>query len=310
LITIICVNPIVENIFYVDSLNKGQKSKILNSIKSTGGKGVNVAKIVSRLNEKVCLIGFKAGYNGSIVDSDMVKNNILSLLIEVEGNTSENVKIIDKNDSIEFMGENPSVSLTNIGLFSDVFDEVIEKTDILICSGKLTKGLSDNFFNEYIKRAKENYIKTFVDLKGNVLREAVKAKPYFIKVNLDELRYLTDSIIDSFDDIIESAGVLVDQGIKNILITTANNTLLHVSKNNVYRVDNENKLKSNFNIDNDSLLAGYIKGVIKTKNEEEKLKIAAACAASEFSFEHDNVDDFNNINKFYENIKVSEYNIK
>ncbi|MEN8908213.1 MAG: PfkB family carbohydrate kinase [Clostridiales bacterium] len=284
MITILCGESVINNFIYVDKFVKGQKCNTSNKFRVFGGKGLNLAKFLSGLNEKVCLIGFKAGENGDFIDKEITNNNVLSLLIEVEGNTKENTIIIDNDNKTEFISMGPKLKKEDIILFEDVFEEVIEKTDLLICSGDIMDGLENTFYNKYIGRANERNIYTIIDSSNFYLETVIKIFPKFVFIDEKALSDLNSTMISTYDDIVENSRMLISRGVESVLVTTKKFELLYISKKDIYKIDDNYKSKKSLDLYNELLLAGYINGIINKKSISESLKIAITYAKSNFEY--------------------------
>ena len=114
-----------------------------------------------------------------------------------------NSNIINVEDSkeTEIIEPGPVVYEDSISIFDDIYDEVIKKTDIMICSGSLVRGLEDNFYRRLVEIANGLNIKTIVDTSKLALKEAIKAKPFMIKPNINELGEYFDCKISGVEGV-------------------------------------------------------------------------------------------------------------
>ena len=66
-------------------------------------------------------------------------------------------------------------------------DEKLNQGDILVLAGSIPAGISPDIYKELTIRYKEKGVKVFLDADGESFAEGIKASPYLIKPNIDEL---------------------------------------------------------------------------------------------------------------------------
>lgn len=280
MIAVVCVNPVVDKTCYTDELLTGDINKVNRVYKSAGGKGVNVTRILSRLKEKVCIIGFKAGYSGKWVEDELKKEGALAFFVEVNGETSVNTNIINSSNEIEtqILEPGPDIYEDSIAIFDDIYTEVIKKSSWLICSGNLTRGLENNFYRTLISKAKEYEIKTIVDTSEEALRNSVDVSPFMIKSNLDELSYHFKREIIEIPDVITASKEFLKSGVKVVLTSIGKDGAILVYENEIYHCKVP-KIKTINSIGGGgALLAGFTSALNNDKPIEYALRFGAACA--------------------------------
>lgn len=277
IITSVVLNPAIDKIYFLDDFQVGKMFRS-SCIKSSGGKGVNVARVAKLLGAKVNLLGFVAGHTGKWLESDVQNIGIQTMFTPVKGETRTNNNIIDKknNTETELLEPGPDITGEDINNFMLTFEEALSFTKLLVISGGLPQGIPHDFYFQLIKKANEGHIKVILDTSGNTLVEGIKATPYMIKPNLRELSYLLEEDLCE-EDIIPGCKTLISKGIKIVLASLGKDGALLVSddlclKAQLPEINVINSIGSG-----DSLVAGFSVGIANGLSIEEAFRLGVAC---------------------------------
>jgi len=72
-----------------------------------------------------------------------------------------------------------------------------------VASGSVPRNVERNYYRSLIELAKCKNKKFLLDTSGELLREGIKGKPFFIKPNKDKIELLTGKEIKSEKDAID-----------------------------------------------------------------------------------------------------------
>ncbi|MFH1837064.1 MAG: hexose kinase [Candidatus Omnitrophota bacterium] len=202
-----------------------------------GGKGLNVSVGLHKWGIKTIPMGFIGGPTGKIMIR-LLNNMGISTghLTGIEQNTRINPSV--------HAAQKGQVHLENIGpTISPEEQEGLEKTllnilregDHLLMAGSLPKGVGDNYYGEWIEKAKKKGVKTYVDTRNvRALEYAIKAGPHFLGINIKELaNYLGVSVEEleqSDEKITACSRSLVRQGIEKVVISMGHRGIIMSSK--------------------------------------------------------------------------------
>lgn len=282
MITVLSLSPAVDKIYIIENFEAGGLFRVGNVIKSAGGKGINVARVIATLGEKVSTLGFKAGKTGTWLESELEKCGVSTSFIEVVGESRTNNNIIDRlrGTETEVLEIGPFINEEAVTEFLKTFNETLKNTDILVCSGGLPEGIPCDFYRTLIEIAATHGIKVILDTSNRILEEGLKAKPYLVKPNLRELSMLVGRELKDINDIINASRYIISQGVEVVVASLGGEGGLLVTKDTVIKavvpcVDVINTIGSG-----DSSVAGIAVGLSRNESLENMLRLGMACAVS------------------------------
>lgn len=206
----------VVNIPHIPKIGETISAKTLKKI--PGGKGANQAVAAAKLGANVNMIGCVGTDEfGHILMSNLEKEGVQITGIAEETNTSTGLAFINVSDEgdnniVVVAGANESCSIKHIQKHRNI----LEKSQILI----LQLEIPLETVTYTIEMAKE--LDKMVILNP---APAIKLSDSLLKMvdvltpNETELEILTDTKIESIDDVKKSAKLLLDKGVKTIIVT-------------------------------------------------------------------------------------------
>lgn len=233
LISAITLNPSVDKTLTVDFLVPYGLNRVKSGKIDAGGKGINAARVLGNFGAEVRVCGIKAGENGKLIAQCLDRSEISYDFLEAQGETRVNIKLFDEaaGKITEINEQGFEVSPDIKEQFVKRFESLMQKTDIVILSGSLPRGLTDFFYAELISMAKKHGVKTLLDADGEALKNGVEAVPYALKPNLYELETLVGKKCESIDAIVSAARELIATRIEVIIVSMGSNGAVILDKN-------------------------------------------------------------------------------
>lgn len=307
MIATVTLNPSVDRRYNIDSLEKNTVNRTEDYAASAGGKGLNVARVVKMLEEDVAAFGFTGGETGNFIESELEKMSVKNEMYTIEGTTRTCLNIIDENgDNIEVLEAGPTVSKEASQEFLKNFEKEVKNYEVFAMSGSLAQGLDPEMYADLIELANKEGKKVILDSSGERLVKNLKAKPFLIKPNEEELADITGIELDSEASIKKAGQVLLDKGAQNIAISLGGDGMYFFGAEGNYKVDIPSVEVQNTVGSGDSSVAGFAYGLNKGFNMKETLKYANACGMSNASQLATGEIDFDQVKDFVKEIKVKE----
>lgn len=298
MILAVCLNPCLDRIVFVpqlkvNTLNRGQKRLIC-----AGGKGVNVAKVISSLDEPVYMTGFFAGSAGRFIVDDLEKRNVKTKAVWIPGQetrTTTNILDMSTGKETEITEPGPEIGKEHLDELLDTYVKLVCQASLVVLSGSVPEGVSEDIYAQMIQIAKEQGKKTILDTAGNLLAKGVKEEPFMIKPNIRELNTLTKEESKSIDQVVQQCRLLHQKGILNVCVSMGKDGALLSCTDGwfvqpAFSVDVVNTIGSG-----DAMVAGLAVGIKRGYPSMEMLRFASACAASNASFQEIGVIDLNQV---------------
>lgn len=306
----VSLNPAVDKIIYIDNFEAGKMFKTNNIKISAGGKGVNVAKVISCLKNSVLLHGFVAGNTGRLIEKMAQDLNISTNLTLVDGETRTNINIIDtkKGRETEILEPSPAIKASNISDFLLALEKDIKllegKKGYVVLSGSLPNGVPDTFYKEVINEYKEK-VNFIVDTSQVALEKAIEAEPFLIKPNKRELSAIVGRELLSLEEIIAAANEILDKGVKNIVVSLGDEGAILLTKNQCYygKINRPIKIVNTIG-SGDSMVAGIVTALDRGNTLIEAFKLGLACGACNAEFEEIGHVDEKIVNTMLEQIII------
>lgn len=253
------------------------------------GKGINVGKAVTQLNQQVRCLGFVGEQSlaaFTAISSPFLKTDFIAVNGKTRTNITLRATATAQENHIRTAGF--SVTAADCQRLLAQLDGLVVAGDVVVISGSLPKGAPENFYQTLIDLCHQKSATVFLDSSGAALREGIKAKPYAIKPNQQELADLTGENLTDTHTIIAAAQAIIAQGVKWVWVSRGADGVLVVGEQGVLSA----KLKvlpepilSHVGC-GDALLAGVAVAFVQGLALEDTVKLAVACGtANLFSME-------------------------
>lgn len=278
----ITLNPALDYTLKIDNLNLNEINTCKSDCILPGGKGINVSIILKRLGIDSVTLGFISGFTGEeikrLIEKEKIETNFINLKSE---NSRINVKILEKSRETAINLAGPLVESKYIEeLYQKL--KILKNDDILVISGSIPKGISDDIYENICEKVKGKNIKIVVDSSKNLLLNTLKYKPFLIKPNHHELGEIFNTKIENKEQAVKYAKKLQQKGAKNVLVSMGGaGSILLDEFENVYKKEAiQNKNVVNTVGAGDSMVAGFLAGYLKYQNYEDALKLGIASATA------------------------------
>lgn len=302
MILTITLNPSVDISYRLPNFAVDKVYRCENVIKTAGGKGLNVARVLKQLDASLTTTGFLGGSLGIFIEDSLKKNNISNDFIRIDGETRNCIAIIDDdNNQTEILEKGPIITERDRSNFLEKYKILLEKTKVITISGSNPKGVDNRFIEKLIEMARENGKITILDVSGKLLEDVVlkfNYKPNVIKPNLDEFASLIGKNKEDINlkkDILEYAKDI------DILFLSCGKDGSYIRKDNlIYKAIIPSIKAVNPVGSGDSTVAGIAYSLHQGKDIISLVKLSNALGISNAMCDktgHINVEDIDNIIK-------------
>ena len=281
----VTLNPAIDRTVYVPDFRAGKVNRVERERSDAGGKGVNVASVLADYGLKVAVTGFLGEENSFIFEQLFTQKGIQDRFVRIAGRTRTGIKIIDEvhqeTTDINFPGQAPGE--TDLDKLLEIVEALAGECDWFVLAGSLPKGVSAAIYHQLVKLVKSRNRRVALDSSGQALRLALPAAPTLIKPNIDELRELTGSPLNSRAKVIQAAEQLLDRGVKTVIISMGERGALFVEDGEtVLARPPEIKVKSTVGA-GDAMVSGMVAGTIQGLPLEARARLATAFSLSAIS---------------------------
>ncbi|WRS26366.1 hexose kinase [Oscillospiraceae bacterium MB08-C2-2] len=276
----ICLNPVIDRMYYIDDFIAGKLHKGIAPLAYPGGKGVNIARVVSLLGEPCALYGFLGGLGGQLIAREMEQLDVQLRTISLEGECRVTINIMDRknNRETEITEPGPAVSPQELARFFAELEQDTQPGDVVICSGSAVAGMPEDVYKTVSEICARKKAECFLDTSAQYLSGALPGNYRFAKPNANELNFLFGlSGKPNLAEMVKLGQRAREQGIGQVLISMGGEGGLLVEESRallaeIPPVETVSTIGSG-----DSTVAGFAVGVSRGLAPEDCLRLAMAC---------------------------------
>lgn len=276
-------NPAIDYVVHTGKMEVGSVNRSESEEKYFGGKGINVSFVLSELGIRSIALGFVAGFTGEAIEKGVAAKGVETDFVHLENGFSRiNVKIKSDNET-ELNGQGPKISQAALDSLFNKLDK-LRDGDTLVLAGSVPNTLPSDIYEKILEFLSDRKIKTVVDAANDLLKNALKYRPFLIKPNNHELGEMFGVKLNSRSEIAEYAAKLKEMGARNVLVSMAEDGALLLDENGKTHICGVCKgaVKNSVGA-GDSMVAGFIAGSL-AGDYEYALKLGtAAGGATAFS---------------------------
>ena len=155
-IVTVTLNPSIDKSISIDTIVPYGLNRVINSRTDPGGKGINVARVLKNFGVDVTALGLIAGSQGKLLTDYLKRMEIKTDFLEIDGETRTNLKILNNsvNRITEINETGVCVTPDDLNRFREKYKIYAEQSDVIVLSGSLPPGISQDFYAECISIAK------------------------------------------------------------------------------------------------------------------------------------------------------------
>lgn len=257
------LNPSVDIKYTLDYFSIDEVNRVDQVIKTAGGKGLNVSRVLKQLDAEVGATGFLGGELGEFIRSELKKECIVDLFVPISGKTRNCIAIIHEGMQTEILESGPVIQDEEIEQFLSNFIKILPQVDLVTISGSLPKGVPTNFYQRIIELCSQHEKLVLLDTNEKLLDASLKgrAKPYLIKPNREELAGFLGREINSQEDLMVALGDQAFQDIEWVVVSLGSKGAMIKHQESIYNVQIPKVEAVNPVGSGDSVIAGFASGL-------------------------------------------------
>lgn len=298
----VTLNPSIDFIVRLDHLALGSVNRMDSDDKFAGGKGINVSRVLKRLDIDNTATGFIGGFTGRFVEEGLVEEGITTNFVSVNEDTRINVKI-KAGEETEINGAGPTIIDEQLAELETILAS-LTADDTVVFAGSAPANLGNKVYNTLIPLAKKAGAEVVCDFEGQTLLDSLDHQPLLVKPNNHELAAIFGVELNGLADIEKYAREILAKGAKNVIISMAGDGALLVTPEAAYFAKPIKGTVKNSVGAGDSMVAGFTGEYVKSGDPVEALKWGVACGtATTFS---DDLATADSIKETYKKVEVEK----
>ncbi len=247
-----------------------------------GGKGINVARVLTTLKQPALASGFIGGHNGGLIQDSLNRENIRNDFVHTRGESRICIAVVDPvNRTQTEVNENgPEVNAEEVDAMHRKIESLLPLASYIAFSGSAPPGVPSDFYARAITSAKAAGVVTVLDTSGEHFRAGVEAQPFMVKPNAVELSAYMGSELYTVEELIEGARKLAASGISLVVVSMGKSGALVVDGSSIWQaVPPEIEFASAVG-SGDSLVAAFVDALIRGCDVSDALVAGTAAGAA------------------------------
>jgi 1-phosphofructokinase/tagatose 6-phosphate kinase len=284
-IVTVTLNAAVDRTLTVPNFQLGHRHRASASFTSAGGKGINVARALKRLETPVIATGLAGGRTGDRIIEELAAEALLNDFMRIGDESRTSTAVVDPTGGTlsEIYEWGPSVRAEELEILLDKLRYLSRVASYVVFCGSLPRNVEDGFYGEAIRELNRRGVRCVLDCEGEPLRIGVEAEPFLVSPNQREAEGLVGQEFSEDEDFLMALDTIADLGARNVLITRESTcyALFHEDRvvrrfrASVERIDPLAAVGAG-----DVLLAGFLAARYNGEPLEAALRNAVGCGAA------------------------------
>ena len=189
MIHVICPNPAIDKLYAIDDFAPGEDYPGQRPLVRFGGKGVNVARVLSQLGAQVTLYAFMGEESETLFRREMEKR-CACVFVAVPGACRTTVNVIDRKNGRETVitERGPAVSQEHVRQMMQALEANVQPGDLVCCSGSIIAGAPQDLYAQISRLSAKRGARCALDCNAAALPLSLEGASYALgKPNEREL---------------------------------------------------------------------------------------------------------------------------
>jgi 1-phosphofructokinase len=276
-LTVTC-NPAIDQMVEVNALVPGEVNRGEHARLDPGGKGINVARVLSGWGVPVLATGWLGTVNGDYVMKALDRMGVAHRFVPIQAVTRVNLKIVERGRQrvTEVNAPGFRVGDEEVASFLEWLDPLLDNIKALVLSGSLPPGAPSDLYRRCMELARRKQVQVFLDCEGEPFQHAVEAVPFAVKPNRRELEAFAGQPLRTETDLLTAGKALLEKGIEWVVVSDGANGAWFMFRDFVIRtIPPQIEAKSPVGA-GDSMMAALVWGWLKDEPVEEVARMATA----------------------------------
>jgi len=224
MIVTVTVNAALDRTVTVPVFQIGYRHRSTEVLTLAGGKGINVARALKRLDVPVVATGLTGGRTGTRIVEELTSEAILNDFVRIGGESRTSTAVVDPTAGTytEINEWGPEVTTAELETLQEKLHYLARGADFVVLAGSLPRKVPTSFYADAIRDLARRDVRVVLDSEGEALRVGVEAGPFLVSPNQREAEQLVGQELEDDDDFLMALHAIAEMGARNVLITLEN----------------------------------------------------------------------------------------
>ena len=286
MIVTVTMNAAVDRTLTVPNFLLGQRHRASQVLTLAGGKGINIARALKRLDVPVVATGLAGGRTGVRIVEELTAEAILNDFVRIGEESRTSTAVVDPtaNTYTEINEWGPEVRGQELEVLQEKLFYLARGADVVVFAGTLPRGVAEDFYAEITRELNRRGVRIVLDTEGEPLRLGAGAEPYLVAPNQFEAEGLIGQELTEEEEVVQALEVIAELGSRNVVITQESGcyALFREERGAAkrYRATAPRVEALSAVGAGDVLLAGFLAALFEQRPAEEALRMAVAAGAA------------------------------
>jgi 1-phosphofructokinase/tagatose 6-phosphate kinase len=310
----VTLNAAIDRTVAVPNFRLGNRHRAVESRTVAGGKGINVARALSRLGRPVVATGFTGGPTGTRVEEQLREEGVLTDFTRIAGETRINVAVIDptSGEQTEINERGPAVSAEEVERFVERLSYLASGARICVLAGTLPPGAGEDLYARLVRDLGQLGVPVVLDSEGEPMLAGIRAGASVVTPNEREAEELVGQEFADRGDLMHGLSELLRLGAGEAVITGPDGCVAVVEDNSDRRfVEVRTKTLETVSTvgSGDAFLAGYVAARYEGREPADCLAYGVACGAESTQHFGAGAIDRNQVQRLLDEVEVRDLEV-
>ena len=221
MIVTVTLNAAIDRTLTVPNFQRGHRHRASEGLTLAGGKGINIARALKRLDVPVVATGLAGGKTGTRIVEELTAEAILNDFVRIAGESRTSTAVVDptSGEYTEINEWGPQVHADELAMLREKLQYLSRGSSAVIFAGTLPRGVDEAFYAEAIRDLSRRGVETILDSEGQPLRLGTEAEPFLVSPNRQEAEALVGQEFSDDEDFLMALDAIAEMGARNVIIT-------------------------------------------------------------------------------------------
>jgi 1-phosphofructokinase/tagatose 6-phosphate kinase len=220
-IVTVTLNAALDRTLTVPNFQPGHRHRASQGLTLAGGKGINVARALKRLDVPVVATGLAGGRTGTRIVEELTSEAILNDFVRIADESRTSTAVVDPMGTTftEINEWGPAVEPEELEMLREKIRYLARGADVVVFAGSLPRGVEVTFYAEVVRELNRAGVMTVLDSEGEPLRVGLDSEPTIVSPNQHEAEGLVGQELGEEEEFLMALESISELGARNVLLT-------------------------------------------------------------------------------------------
>ena len=221
MIVTVTLNAALDRSVTVPIFQLGHRHRSSDVVTLAGGKGINVARALKRLDVPVVATGLTGGRTGVRIVEELTAEAILNDFVRIRDESRTSTAVLDPTSgtTTEINEWGPKVTPSELEMLLEKLRYLSRGAEFVVFAGSLPRGVDDSFYAEATRDLARRGVRVVLDTEGEPLRLGLEAEPFLASPNQHEAEQIVGQELEDDEDFLMALDTIAEMGARNVHIT-------------------------------------------------------------------------------------------